>query len=133
MRQGGKVLCFWISVFALVIGLQSTCSAAHSDRFEHPNSLVEGDRSQVVLAVAEVVVSNPAADEPASQPEPANKPEPASKPLRDRDHNPRNLWEMGLLFLEGGALLAAMILLYKGLKRWKNRGKSDDDNKAASK
>ena len=40
---------------------------------------------------------------------------------------------MGLLFLEGGALLAAMILLYKGLKRWKNRGKSDDDNKEASK
>ena len=127
MRQGGKVLCFWISVFALVIGFQSTCSAAHSDRFERPNSLVEGDRSQVVLAVAEAAVSNPAADEPAS------KPEPASAPLRDRDHNPRNLREMGLLFLEGGALLAAMILLYKGLKRWKNRGKSDDDNKEASK
>ena len=127
MRQGGKVLCFWISVFAFVIGLQSTCSAAHSDRFEHPNSLVEGDRSQVLLAVAETAVSNPAADEPAS------KPEPASAPLRDRDHNPRNLREMGLLFLEGGALLAAMILLYKGLKRWKNRGKSDDDNKEASK
>ena len=127
MRQGGKVLCFWISVFGLVIGFQSTCSAAHSDRFERPNSLVEGDRSQVVLAVAETAVSNPAADEPAS------KPEPASAPLRDRDHNPRNLREMGLLFLEGGALLAAMILLYKGLKRWKNRGKSDDDDKEASK
>ena len=101
---------FWMAVLGLVIGLQSAI-AAHSDGFIQVSE-VSAEKTSEVSAEKTSEVSAEKASEVS-----AEKTSEVSQE-RERDHSARSLQEMLILFLKGAAALTALVLVYKGLKRW---------------
>ncbi|MEH6950839.1 hypothetical protein V4R08_05750 [Nitrobacter sp. NHB1] len=104
---------FWISVLGLVIGLQSVCVAAHSDDLKSPDRAVQVSETP---ASETQVNETPVSEAPVSE----------VTPKRDRDHSARSLQEMLILFLKGAVALTAIVLVYKGLKRWFGRKRESE-------
>lgn len=54
MRQAGRVVRFWVTVFGVVVGLQSACVPAQSDEIRGSGAAIEDSRFRLAFLMTDV-------------------------------------------------------------------------------